>query len=128
MTIGAEGEWSGDWSRNSNLWTPELRQKYLDPLKQNEFFVTYEIFKSWFKGTMANLDQHDKAYKIHQTTVDSTNENDVFLDFELKADIDCSKNIFSIICEQQGKELNSYCWQSGVYKGGIEGGPRLQDI
>ena len=48
---------------------------------------------------MANLDQHDKAYKIHQTTVDSTNENDVFLDFELKADIDCSKNIFSIICE-----------------------------
>ena len=55
-TAGAEGEWSGDWSQNSNLWTQELRTKYLDSLGENEFFVTYEIFKSWFKGTMVNLD------------------------------------------------------------------------
>ena len=56
MTAGAEGEWSGDWSRKSSLWTPELKAKYLETLGENEFFVTYEIYKSWFKGTMVNLD------------------------------------------------------------------------
>ena len=58
-TSGAEGEWSGEWSRKSDLWTSELREKYLSRLAENEFFVPYEIYKSWFKGTMINLDQHD---------------------------------------------------------------------
>ena len=28
-TPGAEGEWTGDWSRESDLWTPDLREDYL---------------------------------------------------------------------------------------------------
>ena len=35
MTAGAEGEWSGDWSRKSSLWTPELKAKYLETLGEN---------------------------------------------------------------------------------------------
>ena len=64
-TAGAEGEWSGDWSRNSELWTADLKAKYLDLLGENEFFVTYEIYKSWFKGTLVNLDQNSKKYFIN---------------------------------------------------------------
>ena len=69
-TPGAEGEWTGDWSRESNLWTPELKAKYLSGIKENEFFVPYEIYKSWFKGTMINLDQHDPSYEINNITLD----------------------------------------------------------
>ena len=67
-TPGAEGEWTGDWSRESDLWTPELKAQYLLGLKDNEFYVPYEIYKSWFKGTMINLDQHDSSYEINNIT------------------------------------------------------------
>lgn len=46
-----KGEWKGDWSDNSNLWTPQLRQQ-LAVAHNNDgiFFMNYEDFLRYFDG------------------------------------------------------------------------------
>ena len=41
-------------------------------------------------------------------------EHDTFVEFELKHPIDTSKEVFTIICEQQGKKIQDYCQKQGV--------------
>ena len=58
-------------------------------------------------------------------SVDFRSDLDLFFDFELKSDLDCREHVFTIMSEQQGKELENYCWQSGVYEAN-EGNHMLQ--
>ena len=98
-TPGAEGQWNGDWSKDSQLWTRELTSQYLNTLKENEFFMPFADYLKWFKGTMVNLDQHRETYTIPNIGVDMNKEQDMFLKFKLKEPIDCGKEVFTIICE-----------------------------
>ena len=71
--------------------------------------MPFEDYLKWFKGTMVNLDQNNNAYTIHNLSVDMNKEREIFLKFKLKEPIDCAKDVFTIIVEQQGKQLQQYC-------------------
>ena len=73
--------------------------EYLNTLEENEFFMPFADYLKWFRGTMVNLDQHRETYTIPNIGVDMNKEKDMFLKFKLKEPIDCSKEVFSIICE-----------------------------
>ncbi len=39
------GEWTGDWSDKSHLWTPELREKLGCQIEEDgDFFIPYENY------------------------------------------------------------------------------------
>lgn len=45
-------EWQGDWSKNSEKWTPELRKKLGVTEEENGiFFMCYEDYMNFFRST-----------------------------------------------------------------------------
>lgn len=43
-------EWKGDWSFNSDSWTPQLRQQLgmTSPFTEGQFWMSYEDVKFYF--------------------------------------------------------------------------------
>ena len=96
--------WTGDWSKNSPLWTDELRQEYHDELitSGENSFMSFSDYLKWSEGTIASLDQDlSSATAEYQLSTFSTNihdKTDLFLEFTLNEDIDCGKDIFAVLC------------------------------
>ena len=99
-TQGATGQWNGEWSRQSSLWTPELQKEFLEKLNSNEFFMPFSNYLKIFRGTCINHDCIQRShYQISNIGTDMQNKADIFLTFNLDRHIDCTKEEFGIICE-----------------------------
>ena len=47
-----KGEWNGDWSNNSKLWTLSLRKKYrVERTDDGVFYMPYEAYLENFSAT-----------------------------------------------------------------------------
>jgi len=57
------GEWTGDWSDDSDLWTDALREAYgirpSDAKDDGVFFISYEDYFTNFEATFINHDTSD---------------------------------------------------------------------
>ena len=101
-TQGAEVQWNGDWSRSSPLWTKDLKVAYLDSKSENEFFMPFDEYLKFFKGTCICYDAIERAhYTIKAIGTDMKDMQDLFLSFYLNKKIDCIESEeFGVICEQ----------------------------
>ena len=78
-----------------------MKEKYLNTLHPNEFFMPFSDYLKWFKGTSINHDCAKRAhYRITNIGTDMKNKDDIFLTFHLDKEIDCTKEEFGIVCEQ----------------------------
>ena len=90
-------------------WTDELKEKYLDKLRPNSFYIPFLDYLKWFKGTSVNVDHVKRAhYRIKSIGTDMKDKKDMFLTFYLDQEIDCSKDEFAVVCEQQGDRIQNY--------------------
>ena len=108
-TRGATKQWKGDWSRESNLWTEELKAAHLNNLPKDEFYMPFPEYLKWFRGTIVSFDQQllktRDQYTISNIGTDMHDKKEAFVEFTLKRSIDCEKDVFAVICEQQGKKM-----------------------
>lgn len=52
-----KGEWNGDWSDKSHLWTPELREKLGCQIEEDgDFFIPYEKYMQEYEWTSVAID------------------------------------------------------------------------
>lgn len=48
-----EGEWTGNWGRNSGLWTEDLKREVkLTNIEDGSFFIDYADFKKNFEAVV----------------------------------------------------------------------------
>jgi len=63
-----QSEWTGDWSDNSSLWTPELRRQLgVENRDDGTFFMSFEDFVKYFSD-MQICKAHDDYIYTHVTT------------------------------------------------------------
>lgn len=77
---GSGVEWKGDWSDNSKLWTPDLKQK-LGWTDANDglFFISLNDYLSHYSNTSVCL---TAAGNLHSNKVfDMTNRKTIYLTF-----------------------------------------------
>ena len=66
-----ESEWQGDWSDESSLWTPELKQQVnLEDKNDGTFFMSFEDFCKYFSDVQICRVHDDYNYSHHKTHVD----------------------------------------------------------
>jgi calpain-15 len=64
-----QGEWTGDWSDNSSLWTPELRAKLnVEKKDDGSFYICYEDFLKYFSDVQICHIHDDYIYRSLKTT------------------------------------------------------------
>ena len=72
-------------------------------LRDDQFYMPFVEYLFWFKGTVISLDQQTRMgrneYEISSIGADMTSKKDMFVEFTPTEDIDCSKQVFSVICE-----------------------------
>ena len=77
-----------------------MKLEHLDNLHSNEFFMPFNDYLDYFKGTSINHDCAQRAhYRITNIGTDMKNKQDMFLSFYLHKEIDCTKEEFGIVCE-----------------------------
>ena len=103
------GEWQGDWSDKSPLWTPELRRdlKIVDA-NDGTFVISFDDYLKYYETTSICLIDNKKVYSHSYALEDFTDTVQSFFTFELKKPIDTNEQTFSISCIQQGDTLKSY--------------------
>ena len=71
--------------------------------------MPFKDYLNWFKGTSINHDCKRRShYKISNIGTNMANKKDIFLTFHLGEGINCEKEEFGIVCEQQGDRLYNY--------------------
>lgn len=97
-----QGEWKGNWSDSSNLWTPELRKKIgCTEADDGTFFIPLEDYMSHFSATSICMENNPQKYK-HSNLHHSFGSKDLspipqaFFKFSISSQIDLSKICFAI--------------------------------
>ena len=108
-----QGEWQGDWSDNSKLWTPELRKKVGCEVKDDGFFfIPLADYINYYSSTSICMEDAPEKYKhynfYHSFSKDTSPKPQAFFKITLSESIDLSKQCFAISAIQQGDRLNSY--------------------
>lgn len=94
-----EGEWNGDWSDKSSLWTPELRAKYDCKIEDDgTFHIPIEEYISHYAWTSIAVDKNPdhkrcgimKKFELHDTAA--------YFMFELSEAYNCEDIAFAVQC------------------------------
>lgn len=100
------GEWQGDWSDKSELWTPALRKK-LGCVEDDDgaFFIKFEDYLQHFSWSSICVENNIEKY-THSSLYHSFGSKDTsplpqaFFSFELKNAVDFTKYAFAVSCQQ----------------------------
>jgi len=105
-----QGEWTGDWSDKSPLWTEELKQKLSwSDNDDGMFFIPFEAYLNRFVGTSACADTNPDKYTMQNTLVDLNGDSKMaFFHFTLTEDYNIQEDAFGISAAQQGPRLEKY--------------------
>ena len=108
-----QGEWTGDWSDKSPLWTDELRQQLnLQNVNDGCFYIPFKDYLRQFLATDVcspcdfNNYQHSSAFLNFST--DQSDQPMTFFRFRLDRQIDFRNEAFAISVSQQGDRLGRY--------------------
>jgi calpain-15 len=104
-------EWTGDWSDESSLWTPELKEK-LDVSVADDgiFYMSWKDYIDNYKRTSVCINHNLVDYKhsfIYHDFKKQGEELSIFR-FHIEEDIDCKEETFAISIAQQGPRLQNY--------------------
>lgn len=96
-----QGEWTGDWSDNSDKWTPQLRELCGSSIADDGFFyIALEDYWEEYCSTSICAEQDESKYHHSQEMVDfnenAEKEYQVFLRFTLKSDVKFKQSVFSV--------------------------------
>ena len=99
------GEWQGDWSDESSLWTPKLR-KQVDGIIGDDgaFYIKLEDYMMHFSWTSLCVENNIDKY-THSSLYHSFGDRDTsplpqaFFEFTLNQEIDFKKFAFAISCQ-----------------------------
>ena len=108
------GEWQGDWSDNSSLWTPALR-KQVGAIQGDDgaFFIGLDDYLQHFSWTSVCVENNAQKY-AHSSlyhsfgALDTSPLPQAFFSFTLTKPVDFTKFAFAISCQQQGSRLAMY--------------------
>ena len=96
-----KGEWTGDWSDNSEKWTPKLRVMCGSSVAdEGYFFIPLENY--WEEYCMTSLSsEHDSSKYFHSQALHNFNRNQpgeyqAFYSFALKREVKQDRNTFAI--------------------------------
>ena len=107
----AQGEWTGDWSDKSDLWTDELREQLdIKDTDDGVFHMTWADYLTQFSTTCICIKTDDDAYTKSTHLHDFSEDKLAYFSIELENAVDCENEIFSIGCIQQGDRLKK--WRS----------------
>ena len=106
---GILSDWDGDWSDQSELWTPELRQRFSyqqGNTSNSFFFMPFEAYIEQYKRTSVAVEQvleplaHARVQ--HSFSVDKSlgSSKPAFFRFHLERDIDLSRETLTISVHQ----------------------------
>lgn len=95
------GEWKGEWSDDSPLWTPQLKEMLgAKDEDDGEFFMPLEAYYQCYQATSITAEM-DKKYQHTQYTYDFTTcPKGEFFTFEIDRPLDLVKEPFSISVAQ----------------------------
>lgn len=104
------GEWTGEWSDNSPLWTEELKMSLgAKDEDDGEFFMPLEQYYKYYCATSITVETDKEKYSHSSYSYDfSTLPKGEFFQFEITRAIDLNQNQFCISVAQQGKRIQSY--------------------
>ena len=108
------GEWQGDWSDKSELWTPALKKKVgFSDVDDGVFFIELEDYLQHFSWTSVCVENNDAVYAHSQLyhsfgAQDTSAMPQAFFSFTLGSAIDSNKHAFAISVIQQGARLKNY--------------------
>lgn len=94
------GEWQGDWSDESPLWTDELKEQIgLEVKDDGIFYISIEDYLSHFKSTSFCV-ENDLTKYVHNYAKSNLggNRKRAYLTFELPEDIDCAESALAVSC------------------------------
>lgn len=108
------GEWQGDWSDKSPLWTPALKSQcgYIDG-DDGIFFIELNDYLQHFSWTSVCVENNDQKY-VHSQLYHSFGAKDespmpqAFFSFTLHRAVDFNTHAFAISVMQQGNRLGCY--------------------
>ena len=85
------GEWLGDWSDRSPMWTPELREE-LGIVEENDgtFVISFEDYLKYYSDTDISLNDDKNVYSHSQALEDFASTDQIFFTFQLENPIDTS--------------------------------------
>lgn len=99
---GKKGEWSGDWSDSSDLWTPELSE-LVGQTNQDDgiFFIPLENYLTHFTQTSVSISD---SSNVPISMAKFKNDETVYYEFTLKKDTPH----LSITLNQSGDRIGHY--------------------
>jgi len=109
-----KGEWSGDWSDGSSLWTPALKKQVnFSSGDDGIFFIALEDYIQHFSWTSICVENNDEKYKHSQLyhsfgAQDTSPMPQAFFSFTLANPVDFHQHAFAISVLQQGARLANY--------------------
>ena len=96
------GEWQGDWSDKSQLWTPALKKQvgFVDG-DDGIFFIELEDYLQHFSWTSICVENNDAKYKHSQLyhsfgSLDESPMPQAFFSFTLRQKVDFNTHAFAI--------------------------------
>lgn len=94
-----EGEWNGVWSDKSELWTPELREKYGCKIEDDgTFHIPIEEYVKHYAWTSIAVDKsqnHKRSGIMKQFELSDTA---AYFMFELQEEYNCEDIAFAVQC------------------------------
>lgn len=104
-----QGEWNGDWSDKSEIWTDSIKQEVgFSDENDGMFFMDIKDYHDNFHSTSICMTVDPLRYKHSNFLQNMGTESTAFFKFTLNETIDCSKSCFGITVSQQGDRLLKY--------------------
>ena len=103
-------EWTGAWSDQSELWTPELKEAvgFVDG-DDGLFFIELSDYLAHFSWTSVCVENDSYKYKHSQTQRSFRRaDSQAFFRFTLTETVDPDTHAFVISAIQQGERLRNY--------------------
>ena len=105
-----QGEWNGDWSDKSSLWTPELKQKvnYQNNVDDGVFYMDFRDFFSSF--SLTTIAHYREEYFSSSYNTDLPDNSDLFLQFEVAA----AGEYYFGVCQASNKHFVAMDYKYGL--------------
>jgi hypothetical protein len=105
-----QGEWKGDWSDASSLWTEELRIRYnVVSADDGCFYIPFEDYLREYVETNICSEIGKSKYNHSSAFVEFSRDTSpmpqAFFKFSLDHKVDFNKEVFAISVSQQGDRL-----------------------
>lgn len=110
-----QGEWTGDWSDNSEKWTPALRAHCGSTVEDDGFFfIPLQDYWEEYCNTSICVEFDENKYFHSKTIADFNDKSEddqeyqAFFRFDLKKSVRFDRDCFAISVFQQGDRLGQY--------------------